>query len=298
MTLRAGLERTSGPAYGAWVSSRQLGGRRAEAPVVAAPGSRMLYSTGSVHVLGAALARASGQSLLAQARGRLGEPLGIEIPAWTRDPQGFYLGGNEMALSPLAMVRFGEMYRQGGRLGRRAGAQRRLGRKLLRCPDALALFGARLRLRLVPRAGAAGTGFALARGFGGQLICVVPDLALTVVITSDPTQPARSEGYFRRSDGSDRHRDDPGGGGDLSREGRTRLGVWTGDHGFRSRPGTSRFLRMSALRNGAKSHPLRARGRARPAAAGVPCRHFVRAVRASVSLLVMRLLAHHDCSPG
>ena len=36
----------------------------------------------------------------------------------------------------------------------------------------------------------------LTRGYGGQLVCLVPDLALTVAITSDPTQPARSEGYF------------------------------------------------------------------------------------------------------
>ena len=43
---------------------------------------------------------------------------------------------------------------------------------------------------------ARGHPFALARGYGGQLIAVVPDLALTVAITSDPTRPARSEGYF------------------------------------------------------------------------------------------------------
>ncbi|SMX22613.1 hypothetical protein BOA8489_00711 [Boseongicola aestuarii] len=38
--------------------------------------------------------------------------------------------------------------------------------------------------------------YALARGYGGQVIAVVPDLALTIAITSDPTRPARSQGYF------------------------------------------------------------------------------------------------------
>jgi CubicO group peptidase (beta-lactamase class C family) len=117
VTLRAGLERTSGANYGGWVSSRNWVADALSRPFVAEPGGQMLYSTGSTHVLGAALAEVTGESLLAQARARLGAPLGIEIPAWTRDPQGYYLGGNQMALSPRAMLRFGEMWRNGGRFG-------------------------------------------------------------------------------------------------------------------------------------------------------------------------------------
>ena len=195
VTMQAGLERTSGPGYGAWVSSRDWVGYALSRPFVAEPGARMLYSTGSMHVLGAALSRASGQSLLALARARLGDPLGIEIPAWTRDPQGFYLGGNEMALAPLALIRFGEMYRAGGRWN-----------------EAQVLSHAWVDASLVPRTRSPFSGLdygygwflgrergqrlALARGYGGQLLCLVPDLALTVAITSDPTRPARSEGYF------------------------------------------------------------------------------------------------------
>jgi hypothetical protein len=43
---------------------------------------------------------------------------------------------------------------------------------------------------------AGGEPYALARGYGGQLICVVPGLEMTLALTSDPTQPARSGGYF------------------------------------------------------------------------------------------------------
>jgi CubicO group peptidase (beta-lactamase class C family) len=195
LTLRAGLERTSGEGYGPWVSSRDWVGYALDRPMVAEPGGRMLYSTGSVHVLGAVLARASGESLLAQARTRLGDPLGIEIPAWTRDPQGFYLGGNEMALSPLALIRFGEMYRLGGTWD---------GARVLSADWVEASFAPRTRSPFsgldygygwfLGRAG--GHRLALARGYGGQVVCVVPDLALTVAITSDPTRPARSGGYF------------------------------------------------------------------------------------------------------
>jgi CubicO group peptidase (beta-lactamase class C family) len=41
-----------------------------------------------------------------------------------------------------------------------------------------------------------GVPVALARGFGGQVIAVAPERELSVAITSDPTRPARSQGYF------------------------------------------------------------------------------------------------------
>ncbi len=195
VTMQAGLERTSGSGYGGWVSSRNWVANALSRPFVAEPGGQMLYSTGSFHVLGAALAEASGDSLLAMTRDWIGDPLGIEIPAWTRDPQGFYLGGNEMALSPLAMVRFGEMVRTGGLSG-----------------ETRVLSEGWVAASLEPRTRSAFSGLdygygwflgeaggqriALARGYGGQIIAILPDLRLTVAITSDPTLPARSEGYF------------------------------------------------------------------------------------------------------
>lgn len=74
----------------------------------------MLYSTGNYHLLSAILTEATGQSTLAYARSRLAEPLNIAIPPWPTDPQGIRFGGNDMRLSPRAMVWFGELYRNGG----------------------------------------------------------------------------------------------------------------------------------------------------------------------------------------
>ena len=195
VTMQAGLERTSGAQYGPWVASRNWVANALSRPFVAEPGQGMLYSTGSFHVLGAALAEVSGRSLLALTRDWLGNPLGIEVPPWTRDPQGYFLGGNEMALSPMAMLRFAEMTRMGGEWG---------GARVL-SPDWMAAA-------MVPRTRsqfsglaygygwflgqADGTRFALARGYGGQVIAVAPERALSIVITSDPTRPARSGGYF------------------------------------------------------------------------------------------------------
>jgi CubicO group peptidase (beta-lactamase class C family) len=192
VTLRAGLERTSGPNYGAWVSSSDWVADALRRPMVSRPGGRMLYSTGSTHVLGAALAVATGRSLLAQARDRLGDPMGFEVPAWTRDPQGFYLGGNEMALTPRAMLDLAVMVRDGGRFE---------GRQIL--PRDW------IEASLVPRTRSpfsgldygygwflSRSGYAIARGYGGQVIAANRRRGLAVAITSDPTRPARSAGYF------------------------------------------------------------------------------------------------------
>jgi CubicO group peptidase (beta-lactamase class C family) len=197
LTMRAGLDRTSGRNYGRWVTSPDWVRHVLTRPFVAEPGGRMLYSTGSYHLLSAALTRASGRSTLALARDWLGDPLGIDIPPWTRDPQGFYLGGNNMALSPRALLRFGEMYREGG-------AWR----------GARVLPQAWVEASWTPRTSSFFTGHAYgygwfivqarnypvayAWGYGGQMIYVVPDLGLTAAITSDPNAPSGRSGYVRR----------------------------------------------------------------------------------------------------
>lgn len=195
VTMQAGLERTSGANYGGWVSSSNWVANALTRPMVSEPGTVMHYSTGSFHILGAVLSETSGESLLSLARARLGRPLGIDIPAWTRDPQGRYLGGNEMSLSMRDMVRFGEMYRQEGRWnGAQVLSSDWVGRSF--APQTRSQFSG-LAYAYGWFLGRAGQdAYALARGYGGQIICLVPSLRLTIAITSDPTRPARSGGYF------------------------------------------------------------------------------------------------------
>lgn len=195
LTMQAGLERTSGRNYGVWVNSSNWVSNALSRPMVAEPGTGMLYSTGSSHIMGAVLSEVSGKSLLTLARERLGEPLGFDVPSWTRDPQGRYLGGNEMALTLQAMIRFGEMYVSGGL----AGDKRVLSEKWVR--QSLVQVTRSVFSGLGYGYGwflgqSGGTSYALARGYGGQVICIVPDLDLTVAITSDPNRLARSAGYF------------------------------------------------------------------------------------------------------
>lgn len=188
LSMRAGLDRTSGRNYGAWVASRDWLRFALTRPMVEEPGGRMLYSTGSTHILGAVLARATGRSLHALAQEWLGAPLGIAVPPWTRAPEGLYFGGNEMLLTPRGLLAFAECWRREGQQD---------GRQLVP-PDFR-------REAWTPRARSAWSGQVyglgwwigqargqavyFAWGYGGQLAYVLPGLGLSVVMTANPEVP-------------------------------------------------------------------------------------------------------------
>lgn len=189
LSMSSGLERTSGPGYGAWVNSDDWVEYALTRPFVDAPGKRMQYSTGDFHILGAGLTEASGRSLLALAQEWIGGPLDIRIPPWDQDPQGIYFGGNNMLLSARALVRLGELYRNDGV----AGGQRVLPQgwveaswaPRVRSPWSGDQYGFGWFLRR-----SEGTEIRYGRGYGGQMLYVVPALELTVAITADPTPPS------------------------------------------------------------------------------------------------------------
>ncbi|MEM6491562.1 MAG: serine hydrolase domain-containing protein [Pseudomonadota bacterium] len=192
LTMRAGLERTSGPFYGAWISSADWVAYALNRPFVAEPGGRFLYSTGSYHLLGAALSAATGRSLHALAQEWLGRPLGVSIPPWTRDPQGRFMGGNNMSLSPRGLLRFAEMWRAGGDGVVSAGWAAESWTPRTVSPFSGDAYGYGWFLFDTPR----GRRVAYGRGFGGQIVATAPSVGLSLVVISDPTRPARSAGYF------------------------------------------------------------------------------------------------------
>ena len=195
LSMQAGLERTSGPNYGAWISSRDWVRAALAVPFVDDPGGSMLYSTGSTHLLSAILTRETGKSTLALAREWLGKPAGVTVTAWERDPQGIYLGGNQMAMTPTSLLRFGELYRNGGRSPD--------GTQVIPAAWITQSWEPRTRSRFSGEA--YGYGWFQADfgghvghygwGYGGQMIYVIPDLALTVAITSDENGPSARTGY-------------------------------------------------------------------------------------------------------
>lgn len=192
VTLRAGLERTSGANYGSWVNSRNWISYALSRPFVAEPGGRMLYSTGSSHILGAILSEVTGESLLDLAQDRLGAPLGMEIPPWTRDPQGYYMGGNQMALRPTDMLKIAQLVRDNGQFD---GTQVVSGNWMVASTQ---VYTASTWSGLSYGYGwfLSRSGYVIGRGYGGQILAAHPERDLAIAITSDPTLPARSNGYF------------------------------------------------------------------------------------------------------
>jgi len=183
LTQQTGLESTSFGNYGEWVARDNWVADALRRPMVARPGGEMIYSTGNTHILGAVLSRATGQSLRAFAQEHLFGPLGVRIRSWQQSPRGRYFGGNNMALTPRAMLRFGQLYLNDGRF---RGKQilppdwvDRSWRTYVRSTYRDHQYG---YLWFIHRFG--GEQVAFAWGYGGQYIFVVPRLNLVVVCTS------------------------------------------------------------------------------------------------------------------
>lgn len=183
LSMTTGLEGTSFRNYGSWVASRNWVRSALQMPVTCEPGACMTYSTGNSHIASAILTEKTGMSTLAYARKVLFDPLGIPLPAWDRDPQGIYLGGNNMSLRPIDLLAFGRLYEHAGV---HEGVQIVPGEWI----DVS--WGRYARSRWNGHhygyfwwsREAAGETVHFAWGYGGQFVFVVPRLDLVVVATS------------------------------------------------------------------------------------------------------------------
>jgi CubicO group peptidase (beta-lactamase class C family) len=166
-------------------------------------GRSFAYTDRGAHLVAAALARATGRSVLDYAREKLFDPLGVDTEpaaepspspdfsveyeaagfAWPVDPQGVHHGWGNLKLRARDMAALGSLYLDGGAVD---------GKQVVPATwvrDATAMH--------VPASGAAdgygylwwadevdGSPASLAIGTGGQLVAVVPDRELVVVVSS------------------------------------------------------------------------------------------------------------------
>ncbi len=195
LSMSAGIQTTSFGNYGAWLSSTDWVWDQLRRPMVCDPGRCFEYSTGNTHILGAILTARTGMSLRDYAQSRFFGALDIRLPRWDRDPQGRYLGGNNMALTPRDLLKFGQVFLDGGSYN---------GRQLIPADWIDLSWQPRFSspwnghrygyLWWTERWGGQTAYFAW--GYGGQYLVVVPDLHLVAVVTSSLARTER--GHTRR----------------------------------------------------------------------------------------------------
>jgi len=196
LTMQSGLETTSFRNYGRWVLSSNWVNFALDMPLSDEPGGKMLYSTGTSHLLSVILTKASGMSSRAFANRYLFEPMDIQVGGWDRDPQGYYMGGNNMALSPEALLKIGTMVMNVGTYDNKQIVSKEW------ILDSVRVY---TRSRYNPynygymwwRKPAGDYQLFFAWGNGGQYILILPELEAVVSVTSD----------LGRSNGSRRYQD-------------------------------------------------------------------------------------------
>jgi CubicO group peptidase (beta-lactamase class C family) len=166
--------------------------------VVSEPGARFIYSTAGTHLLAAVLQQATGRKVSDYGREYLFEPLGMDSAAWGEDPQGITDGGNGLTLNVYDMAKLGQLFLNGGRWNEQqiisqAWVDESTSVQFART-ERYSTYGYQWWIR---KFGAKGYDTYFAQGHGGQLIFVVPELALVSVFTSNyPNNPGAPFPYF------------------------------------------------------------------------------------------------------
>lgn len=194
LTMRTGLETTSFHNYGAWVTSKDWVAYALEQPMDDRPGGDMRYSTGTSHLLSVIITKASGMSTKAFAEKYLFGPMDIEAGGWDRDPQGYYMGGNNLALKPADMLKLGQMVLNGGTWE---------GDRIISRDWLADSFQTYTRSNFNPydygymwwNRDVAGYRTFFAWGYGGQYIFIIPELDAVVVMMSSLANATQRRRY-------------------------------------------------------------------------------------------------------
>lgn len=196
LSMQAGLESTSSRNYGAWVLSDNWVEYTLRQDFVEEIGGRMVYSTGTTHLLSVIVAKASGMSTKAFAEEYLFDPLDITVGGWDRDPQGYYMGGNNLALTPHDLLKIGQMLIDDGKFNNQ---------QIIPLYWIVDSFKTYTYSNFNPygygyqwwNQKVGGYHILFAWGHGGQYIMMIPELDAVVVLTSSVTQESARRTYKR-----------------------------------------------------------------------------------------------------
>ncbi len=194
LTMRSGLETTSFHNYGRWVVSDNWIEFALDQPMEKQPSGDMTYSTGTSHLLSVIISKATGMSTRFFAEENLFHPLDINLGGWDRDPQGYYMGGNNMALPPEDMIKIGQMMLGGGVYD---------GQRIVSKDWIIDSFKTYTRSNFNPydygymwwNKPIGNYKVYFAWGFGGQYIFMIPELDATIVLTGALDNATQSRSY-------------------------------------------------------------------------------------------------------
>lgn len=168
-------------------------------PFETGPGTAFKYCTAGSHVLGVAVAKSVHQNLKEFADTALFAPIGVSISSWSNDRLGRTMGGTELSMKASDMVKFGMLYLNEGM----ANGKQVISKAWIN--ESTSEQAVLNEWDVLP--GANGYGYYwwrrtthghqayVASGYGGQLICVIPDLHMVITTTCivDDRNRGRSE---------------------------------------------------------------------------------------------------------
>ncbi len=114
LRMQAGLRSTSSRNYGAWVISDNWVEFALDQDFSERIGGKMVYSTGTSHLLSVIISKASNMTTKAFAEKYLFKPMNIRVGGWDKDPQGYFMGGNNLSLKPTDMLKIGQLMLNSG----------------------------------------------------------------------------------------------------------------------------------------------------------------------------------------
>lgn len=162
-------------------------------PLLNDPGTKFGYSNFTAHIMGIIIARSTKQSLLSFAEEYLFDEMGISIPYWPKDGNGYYYGSGDIEMTPRSLAKFGQLYLNGGVWNDvqfiphewvnstfKVYSSSTYGREILTNIRTL-------KYGYLWWSGTSGSHqIWFAWGHGGQMITIIPDLSMVVVATAAP----------------------------------------------------------------------------------------------------------------
>jgi hypothetical protein len=174
-------------------------------PFEAFPGTKFRYCTPASHIIGVVVSKSVNGNLKEFADTALFKPIGVTITSWSNDPLGRTMGGTELSMKATDMIKFGLLYLNEGKVN---------DKQIISKSWIQESTSEHVKLNewdVLP--GANGYGYYwwrrktngyqafVASGYGGQLICVIPDLQMVIVTTCFVDERNRGRSEIKRLHG-------------------------------------------------------------------------------------------------